>query len=581
MIPNVFQTVRHLRPSQVLWRLRYVVEHQLVGTLGLSRQRRAWNVPDRPAIRNDFPQVPQLPSPSLKRRVSMEDLNNGILELLNERVKIGRSQPDWRLGERSNDRLWTVTLHYHEWLESLAETKGEQRAEAGALVRHYLFDWLKRCHVDQPGAPALAWNAYAIATRLGAWIRLFQGARPWVFEPQPELELQFLRSLWQQASYLNDHIEWHLRGNHLMRDAVGLAWAGRFLDGPEPHAWLRQATSLAIEQATEQVLPDGGHFERSPGYHVEIMEDLLVLIFLLEDREAQEKLRQTWAKMAEHLAWMRHPDGDIPLFNDAALRGAGTISNLFSLGERLDVAVDASPRRGGRVFADTGMVVWQGARWTLFFDVGLVGPDFQPGHAHADTLTIESSFDGRRLFVDPGCICYDDDHRRRYDRSTEAHNTVCIDTTDSSQMWKIFRVGRRARPLDGVTEIRTDGLSAASSHDGYDHLPGKPRHRREVTVEEGGPLVLQDHVAGSGHHHVQGGLLVAPSWTVEATADGWRLSDEGHCVKVSLDSNRTLERCIEPRPYHPCYGVEQQATRIGWRWHGELPVDVRTVVEPG
>ena len=38
-----------------------------------------------------------------------------------------------------------------------------------------------------------------------------------------------------------------------------------------------------------------------------------------------------------------------------------------------------------------------------------------------------------------------DDERRRYDRSTAAHNTVSIDGTDSSEVWQIFRVGRRAK----------------------------------------------------------------------------------------------------------------------------------------
>ncbi|MEM7583041.1 MAG: alginate lyase family protein [Acidobacteriota bacterium] len=574
---DFLHTVRHLRPSQVLWRLRYAAERRARAALG-SPQTHLWHRSKPPVVREDLPIVPKLRSPGL----GVEDLAQGNVELLNTRFELGLAKPDWRLGERATDRLWTVTLHYHEWLEALAESNQRRaRPELGIkLIRHYLSDWIRRCAINQPGSLALAWNAYAIATRLGWWARMYQHSDYQLFGTRPVFEAQFLRSFWQQASYLNAHLEWDLRGNHLMRDALGLAWAGRFFEGSQPSLWLKRATDLAVGQAAEQILADGGHFERSPGYHVEIMEDLLTLALLVETREARAELTQAWAAMAEYLAWLRHPDGDIPLFNDAALRGAEKVVAALDQGRWIGVSIDPSPRQGGRVFADTGMVVWHGPRWTLFFDVGPVGPDYQPGHAHADNLSLECSFQGQRLFVDPGSICYDEDDRRRYDRSTAAHNTVCIDDTDSSDMWKIFRVGRRARPHDVSCDLHTHGLQAEGSHDGYDRLPGRPYHRRRVSVQEDGPLRIEDYVAGSGDHRVQGGLLVAPTWQVENTNDGWRLASGELRVNVSLSSPQPVTRYRESRPYHPAYGVEQSATRIGWRWQGALPVEVHTVVEP-
>ncbi len=535
-------------------------------------------------MRDEFPWIPKRPGSSLERPISPGDLEAGVFDLLGEQVEIGRERPDWRLGRRAEDRLWTVTLHYHGWAVALAEAAagaGRDAEVAARLLRHYLGDWIRRCPWHRPGAADLAWNAYAIATRVESWSRVYLASRSRVFAPAPELEGAFLGSLYQQAAYLNDHVEWDLRGNHLLRDAVGLAWAGRFFAGQRPRAWLRRATVLGVEQATEQVLPDGGHFERSPGYHAEAMEDLLILALLLEDTEARARLCRTWARMAEFLAWMRHPDGDLPLLNDASLRGVEAIGGLLGLAERIGVAADASPRRGGRHFADTGVAVWHGDPWTLFFDLGPIGPGVQPGHAHADTLTLEASFAGRRLFVDPGTFSYDDDECRAYDRGTEAHNTVAIDGADSSEMWKIFRVGRRACPHAVAVEIGDRQMTAAGAHDGYDHLPGRPRHHRRVSVEDGGALTVVDSVTGSGRHRVAGGLLIAPPWVVEEKADGWRLSEGEHRLEIAVDGAATLERSTEERPYHPRCGVEQRATRIGWLWRGELPLEVRAVVEAG
>ena len=230
------------------------------------------------------------------------------------------------------------------------------------------------------------------------------------------------------------------------------------------------------------MLADGSHFELSPFYHLEVMDDCLTLIQLLHDEAARRSLRQVWQQACEYACWMRHPDGSTVQFND----GATLLANGHLLkGKALGVESDLTSRRGGRHFSDSGIIVWHGDPWSVFFDVGQIGPDVQPGHSHADTLNIECSFSGTRLFVDPGCHSYDHDERRKYDRSTAAHNTVGIDDQDSSEVWHIFRVGRRAIPQDVSVEFLPQGMKAHASHDGYRHLSGSPTHARTVQVEEG------------------------------------------------------------------------------------------------
>ncbi|MCP4654236.1 MAG: hypothetical protein GY856_02335 [bacterium] len=581
---RLLRTLRHLHPSQVLRRLRYARERRRNLAGGSRRGRWAWTDTTPPATCDDLPAMPVFHHPGPSATETLRGLARGVMTLHNQAVEIGRDAPDWRLGPRRRDRLWTVTLHYHSWVHALAEVArddGDEADEAAGLLRHYLDDWLRRCDVGQPGTAALAWNSYAVATRLGWWARSYLGSRARIFDPAPEFSRAFLRSMWEQAAYLHDHLEWDLCGNHLLRDAVGLAWAGRLFRGPRPRSWLRTATDLALREAHEQVLADGGHYERSPMYHVEVMADLLSLALLLEDETARARLRRSWTAMAEHLAWMRHPDGEIPLFNDSALGGSCPPATMLGLGEHLGVDVDARPRSGGKHFPDTGILAWHGSPWTLFFDVGAVGPDHQPGHGHADTLSIEGSFLGRRLFVDPGTFAYDDDERRRYDRSTGAHNTVTIDDVDSSEVWHIFRVGRRARPLGVEVDVRPDAVDAVAAHDGYDHLTGRPRHRRRLLVDEGGAVTITDRIEGRGAHRLRGGLLVEPSWRVEPAGDGWRLVNAERRVAVTVTGPVGLERCRETRPYHPRFGVELEATRIGWRFEGPLPVEIRTVATSG
>lgn len=573
-----YRSARSIRLSQLLWRVRYRLERRRrVGPQVALRWR--WPKSRLPRICDNFPNV-LVTHVKESGAETVAGLRHGEFRFLNQSHRLGCQLPDWRLGTIAQDRLWTITLHYHAWAYALAceATQGTNADEAMGLFRHYLSDWLSRCVLELPGTRELAWNAYAVATRLTWWIRCYRrlGAH---WSDGGRFEYDFLASLWQQAAYLHDHLEWDLRGNHLLRDAVGLAWAGRFFKEDRARVWLKTATRLAVEQAEEQVLSDGGHFERSPMYHLHVMEDLLSLALLVEEPQARIQLRDTWRRMAEFLAWMRHPDGDLALFNDGELQGAHALDGMLRASESLGMVIDPTPRRGGAFFPRTGLMVWHGDPWTIFFDVGPVGPDYQPGHAHADTLTVECSFLGRRLFVDAGTYAYDLDDRRRYDHSTAAHNTVGVDGQDSSEVWHIFRVGRRAYPRDVAVSFTAGGLRATASHTGYDHLPGRPRHTRCLDLGADGRLVIADTIEGRRRHRLNGGFLIGPGWTATAVASGWMLTNGGSRVRLTVRGTNGVQLYEERRPYHPEYGREIECLRLSWRLEGDLPVEIVIVAE--
>ncbi len=510
----------------------------------------------------------------------MEGLARGWFEHLNRKEDLAKnSEIDWKLGPVSEHRLWVNTLHYHYWAYDLAEASrqgGELGRVALRVLSRLLSDWLSKCDIEKPGARELAWNPYTIATRLAYWISALNLMDKNALEPGLREEL--IKSAFKQASYLYHHVEWDLRGNHLLRDASGLAWACRFFSGGEANKWMRRARELAVSQAEEQVLPDGGHFERSPMYHVHAMEDVLSLALLLEDKGAADKMRSAWARMADFIKWMRHPDGEVPLFNDGAMNAVCLPGGMLSFSELAGSRLDAELPAGGKLISHSGMAAWHKDPWTVFFDVGPIGPDYQPGHGHADTLTIECSYRGSRLFVDPGTYCYDQDERRLYDRSTRSHNTVCIDGEDSSEVWSIFRAGRRARPVGVQADFSGHGFETSAGHDGYDHLPGRPRHYRRLSLDRD-CLCIIDRIEGGRRHRLEGGLLVSPEWKAEETPGGWELNHDGSRVEVLVKGPKGLRLCRERAWYHPEYGLERDTVRLTWSLETTLPVEVQTVVQ--
>lgn len=560
------RTVRHLRYSQVLWRLRYMVERRL----RLTSQHQQ-PPPDIDLAR--IPEVPVLHHLGPDSKQSLDNLRRGEFEFLNHRRRVSFPELARAAAQVGIDnRLWNITLQYHQWFYDLAVAAKSEPA-AYEVIRTLMNQWLDAASGPESSLP-FAWNAYAIATRAGWWARAFQVlGHEWV-ERERDLASRLIDSLSRQIRHLDSHIEWDLRANHVLRDAVGLAWAGRFFRGPEADQWMNHATAIALDQIAEQTLPDGAHFERSTMYHILAMEDVLTLGLLLTDPSAQQEMARTWERMAEYLSWIIRPDQRIPLFNDGAHHAACDPLRMLGLGGLIGMACYEPVTRGARLFPNTGMAVCHGDPWTVFFDVGAIEPAYQPGHAHADNLTLEICAGQRPFVIDPGTYAYDDDARRAYVRGTASHNTVCIDEANSSEVWHIFRVGRRAKPCD--IEFRADGdnVSMAGSHTGYDHLPGSPKHCRRIDISHPGDLVIHDQIQGSGTHRLEGGFLLDPSWSVKPAANGWIVSAGDQSLHVSATATGQLEHDAVDRPYYPEFGIEQTTKRLVWRTTCPLPVDV-------
>src|SRR6185312_16896721 len=93
---------------------------------------------------------------------------------------------------------------------------------------------------------------------------------------------RILTSLRVQVLSLESRLERELLANHLLKNAKALVFAGALLNAPESARWRALGQQLLREQIAEQILPDGGHIERSPMYHAWVLDDLLDIQHLFE-----------------------------------------------------------------------------------------------------------------------------------------------------------------------------------------------------------------------------------------------------------------------------------------------------------
>jgi len=493
-----FHTVRHLRPAQIYGRLyRPRPRLRLKSGVQLRPPVGAW-------------------ATTIPRRSSQIAPNTFCF--LNEQREI-RTWNDPEI-----PKLWLYNLHYLE---------------------HPTAELVERWVAENPPGGGVGWEPYPIALRM---VNLLKWA-----SNGGALSDAAINSLDLQAQFLSQSLEHRLGGNHLLTNAVGLTMAGICLAGFDSDEWLHTGTRLLRRELAEQILPDGAHYERSPMYQALILEHVLNLINAAAlYGSAPPDDRAMWrSKAAAMLSWlshMTHPDGDIAFFNDAAFGIAPKVAELNAYAARLGIAPANLPLgSSGYVRLDVGDT-------TVLFDGAAIGPNHQPGHAHADTLSFEISHRGRRVLVNSGTLTYEKGSDREWQRGTAAHNTIRIDNMDQSEMWSAFRVGRRARAFD----LRTDGSTfVEAAHDGYTRLPNPVIHRRRLDVSSG-DVKVTDRIEGRGQHRVEVFFHFHPETEPQIQFD----------PKLS---SSTRSSC-----WYPHFNMSVPNTTLAGTWSGPCPVEFVT-----
>jgi len=538
-----WRTLRHLKARQFIGRITFKLGRPRLDTSAAPERRSLagpWSTPAR--------REPSMCGPENFRFIGIPgDLSNGWDAI---------AQP----------KLWRYNLHYFDDLNA-----------AGASERtHWHRAFIQRWLLENPGPAGSAWEPYPVSLRLVNWVK-------WAMSGN-DMAPAWMHSAAVQARWLRQRLEVHLLGNHLFANAKALVHAGVFFSGAEADEWLACGTRILAREVPEQILADGGHFERSPMYHALALEDVLDLINVLRAHGAGALPRPTARlltaleervqPMRQWLDVMTHPDGGLGLFNDAADGIAPATPDLHRLATDLGFAplpsrmattlVPLNP--SGYVRVDRGPV-------SALLDVAPIGPDYLPGHAHADTLSFELALGRQRVIVNGGTSQYGDGAERQRERATAAHSTVEVAGENSSEVWAGFRVGRRARPADlAIRAEAQDPWEVSCSHTGYRHLPGTPEHRRTWRFTDS-TLLVEDRVNAPGLAAIAR-FILAPGITVRPVAEHHELWAQGQRLgRLEVIQGRMT---LEDGHHATRFGERQQTTVIAvhlqqgqatTRWH--------------
>lgn len=207
---HYFHTIRHLRIHQV--------PNRLFRKLRGQASSRA--VPASIALRSLT-----IPTPWLKKQPQRD----GGFIFLNLRKNFPHNTIDWRCVEMP--KLWRYNLHYFDHLLD-AHRFLEDR-------RNLIDDWIAK----NPEGTLDAWEPYPASLRVVNWIKLF------VEEGSGRVKPEWLKSLYQQALWLEHNIEYHLLANHLFKNAKALVFAGLFSKEQMPVAGSQKGSSCLMNKS--------------------------------------------------------------------------------------------------------------------------------------------------------------------------------------------------------------------------------------------------------------------------------------------------------------------------------------------
>ena len=433
-------------------------------------------------------------------------------EFLNFSFVLNNSE-DWN--NPSLDKLWLYNLHYFDDLNAM------NCDERVLQHRDLMLQWID----ENPVMHGNGWEPYPLSLRIVNWIK-------WCRRNPECVNDTVLNSLHTQVKALEKQLEFHILANHLFANIKALVFAGQFFEGKDSARWKNIGQSLLRQELKEQFLDDGAHYERSPMYHCILLWDMLDLICLLQNDECYEvaELKLIAGKALGWINKIKHPDGDIPFFNDSTFGIAPSISAITNYATYLQI----QERRSS--LGDSGFASLTTKTIYLVTDIGNIQPSYQPGHAHAESASFELSLFSKRVFVNSGINEYGISKERLFQRSSASHTTVVPiqddKELDSSEVWSGFRIARRAKVFSKCT-----ASTVICNVNGFFSGFRRFKHKREFQLHESkNTLVIKDSVRNSNRNRAY--FYLHPDCALDRKESDFVIEIEGNTVRVEFKAKQ-------------------------------------------
>lgn len=336
--------------------------------------------------------------------------------------------------------------------------------------------------------------------------------------------------------------------NHLASEIFAQCVADRLFDD---RTALEQHARELVGTMTAQVGADGMQLERSATYQAHLLGHLDALIagkVLPDPYHTRIVHLATTMRMA--LGLMTHRDGNIAVFNDAAIGDGPSPTVLGATSRPIGTGIHLLPI--------AGYARLEHGAFSALFDAGPCGADDNPGHAHADFLSFELDVGQARLFVDPGVASYKAGAERDACRSAAQHNGPTFLGLEPIEFLGPFRIGRRGRgrffePLIAAAlNMIVPGIGG--THDGFTRAGGQVARWLATPCEDA--ILVVDAWRGLADRDARSSFLIEGGGWLNETTSPTRIvllhrATRERVVIAALSGTFAIEEGLHYHPYGP------------------------------
>ncbi|HKP25615.1 MAG TPA: heparinase II/III family protein [Dongiaceae bacterium] len=457
--------------------------------------------------------------------------------------------------------MWRRQMASFAWLDTL---RALGSAQARQFARHVVLAWF----TDTATYDSLSWSADLLGARLR---RCLMNSAFLETNTDALFRAHLFRPLNRQAEHLARALPDGLNGAALLKASIALMLAGVLL--PHGDKWLRKGGKLLDRELHAQMLPDGGHVERSPAVMLDLLQHLLDLhhVLTLTQRKLPDQLIASIGNLACALKLVTHPDGGLALFNDSTEdESSAVIMTLMRAGATGAVERDLVQ------LPQTGFHRMAAGRSVVISDAGAPPPHGFDGHAHAGTLSFEFSHGTERMIVNCGAHPIAEEWRQ-VQRATAAHSALVVDDINSSMLLPFGGLALTPRSVVVRREQTEAGQWLDARHNGYEEPFGLTHRRRLFLTADGFELIGEETLSGRGGKSFALRFHLHPAVQVSMTQSshsallklphggGWRLRVQGGELSLAdsiyLGQSGTVRRTQQLVVQG---AIEDDTTQVKW-----------------
>ena len=255
--------------------------------------------------------------------------HNQSFKFLNE--KLTYKKDIWFRG--ASTYLWHYNINYFDFLNS---------SDNSSYIKDFeklIDDWI----LYNKDYNSISWDPYPTSLRIVNWIKYHNETC--------SLDKSQIDILYLNGIHLFNNLEYNLLGNHLFTNAKALIFYGAFFKSRDSNSILNKGLEIFNDEFDEQILNDGGHYERSASYNAIIVEDILDVYNLLQSlliikdsfndyqinisKKIINQIDKKWASIDRWFRTMLHLDNNYPSFNDGSISASPKYESIDNYVKKL------------------------------------------------------------------------------------------------------------------------------------------------------------------------------------------------------------------------------------------------------